>query len=520
MSSVQISAAQLGIIACMDKKNTRPDAPHPETKPKYPLAISAGSLAAVFSGCGDYESRRVLPGLMKGADTVTLCWLDGLVDGVTVSEDVLRPLTDMGRSIGAHSPAQLLELLERGAAYSYTVRRRTALDDAVSDLVNGYCAVCFDSLGEALTFDTRTKLTRSVNEPAVEKAIKGGKDAFVETLRTNTSLVRRKIRSPQLKISQEVVGRLSGTGVALLYIEGVAQQSVADEALRRISDIDIDGLLAAGDLEEYIVDAPRSPLPQLLHTERPDTFAMHLLNGRVGILVDGLPVGFLLPADLAAFMRVPEDSSMHFAVASMLTLLRWIALAISLLLPAAFVAISMYHQEMLPVKLLLSMTAAKQNVPFGAATEVVAMLIAFELLQEAGLRLPDPVGQTASIIGALIVGQSAVEAKVVSPIAVIVVALSGICGYTMPSQDLGGAVRLLRLLLVAVGAVMGLYGVIAGLALIIWYTAGLESFGKAYTAPFTGSDAGALARVLLKRPNSADKFRSRHLAGWNRRRQR
>ena len=241
---------------------------------------------------------------------------------------------------------------------------------------------------------------------------------------------------------------------------------------------------------------------------------------RDSILVDGLPVGFLLPADLAAFMRVPEDSSMHFAVASMLTLLRWIALAISLLLPAAFVAISMYHQEMLPVKLLLSMTAAKQNVPFGAATEVVAMLIAFELLQEAGLRLPDPVGQTASIIGALIVGQSAVEAKVVSPIAVIVVALSGICGYTMPSQDLGGAVRLLRLLLVAVGAVMGLYGVIAGLALIIWYTAGLESFGKAYTAPFTGSDAGALARVLLKRPNSADKFRSRHLAGWNRRRQR
>ena len=279
MSSVQISAAQLGIIACMDKKNTRPDAPHPESKPKYPLAISADGLAAVFSGCGDYESRRVLPGLMKGTDTVTLCWLDGLVDGVTVSEDVLRPLTDMGRSIGAHSPAQLLELLERGAAYSYTVRRRTALDDAVSDLVNGYCAVCFDSLGEALTFDTRTKLTRSVNEPAVEKAIKGGKDAFVETLRTNTSLVRRKIRSPQLKISQEVVGRLSGTGVALLYIEGVAQQSVADEALRRISDIDIDGLLAAGDLEEYIVDAPRSPLPQLLHTERPDTFAMHLLNG-------------------------------------------------------------------------------------------------------------------------------------------------------------------------------------------------------------------------------------------------
>lgn len=498
----------------------RRDLPHPEKKPKYNAQLVSGEIANIFAGCGDFEKRDVLPGLMKGEGSVTLCWLDGLVDGVTVSEDVLRPLTDMGRTIGSHSQADLMDLLERGAAYSYTVRRRNTLDNAVSDLVNGFCLICFDNLHEALAFDTRTKLTRSVSEPTVEKAIKGGKDAFVETLRTNTSLVRRKIRTPDLKITQSVAGRLSGTSVALLYIEGVAQQEVVNDALRRIKNIDIDGLLAAGDLEEYIVDSPRSPLPQLLHTERPDTFAMHLLDGRIGILVDGLPVGFLLPADLAAFMRVPEDSAMHFAVASMLTLLRWIALAVSLLLPAAFVAISMYHQEMLPVKLLLSMTAAKQNVPFGSATEVVAMLIAFELLQEAGLRLPDPVGQTASIIGALIVGQSAVEAKVVSPIAVIVVALSGICGYTMPSQDLGGSVRLFRLVLVAAAAALGLYGVITGMALIIWYTAGLESFGKAYTAPFTGSDSGALARVLLKRPNSANKFRSRHLSGQNRRRQR
>ena len=491
-------ASAAGIIGFMEEKNPRRDMPHPEKNPKYPGALELKNLSAVFSGCADFETRTVMPGLSRGMDCVTLCWLDGLVDGVTVSEDVLRPLTDMSRTIGAHTPQQLIELLERGAAY---------------------CLICFDAYHEALTFDTRTKLTRSVSEPTVEKAIKGGKDAFVETLRTNTSLVRRKLRTPSLKVEQAVVGRLSGTGVALLYIEGAAQQSVADEALRRIKDIDIDGLLAAGDLEEYIVDSPRSPLPQLLHTERPDTFAIHLLDGRIGILVDGLPVGFLLPADLAAFMRVPEDSAMHFAVASMLTLLRWIALAISLLLPAAFVAISMYHQEMLPVKLLLSMTAAKQNVPFNVATEVVAMLIAFELLQEAGLRLPDPVGQTASIIGALIVGQSAVEAKVVSPIAVIVVALSGISGYTMPSQDLGSAVRLFRLALVAAAAAMGLYGVITGMVLLIWYTAGLESFGKAYTAPFTGSDAGALARVLLKRPNRANKFRSRHLAGWNRRRQ-
>ena len=286
-----------------------------------------------------------------------------------------------------------MELCELGAVYGCTVRRRSSLDEAAGDLVKGCCLICFDALGEALSFEARTTLSRAVSEPAVEKAIKGGKDAFVETLRTNTSLVRRKLRTPELKLEQFTVGRLSGTAVALLYIEGVAKPEAAELAARRISEIDIDALLAAGDLEEYIVDSPRSPLPQLLHTERPDTFAIHLLDGRVGILVDGLPVGFLLPADLAAFMRVPEDSAMHFAVASMLTLLRWAALAISLLLPAAFVAISMYHQEMLPVKLLLSMTAAKQYVPFGAAAEVIAMLLAFELLQEAGCACRTPWGR-------------------------------------------------------------------------------------------------------------------------------
>ena len=246
---------------------------------------------------------------------------------------------------------------------------------------------------------------------------------------------------------------------------------------------------------------------------------MHLLDGRVGILVDGLPLGFVLPGGLAAFMRVPEDSADHFLVASMLTLLRWAALFLSLCLPAAFVAISMYHQEMLPVKLLLSMTAAKQFVPFGVAAEVIAMLLSFELLQEAGLRLPDPVGQTASIIGALIVGQSAVEAKVVSPIAVIVVALAGICGYVMPSRDLGAALRLCRLIFVLAAVFMGLYGLMAALALLILHLSTLESFGAPYTAPFTDREGPGALTGLIKRPNSSDKFRSPHLAGRNKRRQ-
>lgn len=479
--------------------------------------LSLAAIREVFSGCADFECRAVLPGL-EGGRALAVCWVDGLADGGSISDDILRPLTEQARAEGL-SERSLLDLLERGGVYSSTVRRRTQACDVVTDLLAGFCCLVADGAGAALSFEVRSKATRSISPPSVEKSIKGGKDAFVETLRVNTSLVRRKLRTPELHLTETVVGRRSGTNVAVMHVEGVAKDGLADEVLRRIDAIDIDGLLSAGDLEEYIVDDPRSPFPQLLHTERPDAFAMHLLDGRVGILVDGLPVGFVLPAGLAAFMRVPEDSADHFLVSSMLTLLRWVALFLSLCLPAAFVAVSMYHQEMLPVKLLLSMTAAKQFVPFSVAAEVIAMLLSFELLQEAGLRLPDPVGQTASIIGALIVGQSAVEAKVVSPIAVIVVALAGICGYVMPSRDLGSAVRLCRLLFVLAAVLMGLYGLVAALALLILHLACLDSFGAPYTAPFTDRDGPGALTGLIKRPNRADKFRSPHLVGWNRRRQ-
>ena len=479
--------------------------------------LSIAAIREVFSGFADFECRGVLPGLDSGAG-VFVCWVDGLADGEAIAEDILRPLTEPVRAEGL-TERRLLDLLERGGVYSSTVRRRTELPDVVTDLLAGFCALISDGAALALSFEVRSKATRSISSPSVEKSIKGGKDAFVETLRVNTSLVRRKLRTPELHLTETTVGRRSGTRVAVMHVEGVAKDGIVDEVMRRLDAIDIDGLLTAGDLEEYIVDSPRSPFPQLLHTERPDAFAAHLLDGRVGVLVDGLPLGFVLPAGLAAFMRVAEDSADHFLVASMLTLLRWVALFLSLCLPAAFVAISMYHQEMLPVKLLLSMTAAKQYVPFGVAAEVIAMLLSFELLQEAGLRLPDPVGQTASIIGALIVGQSAVEAKVVSPIAVIVVALAGICGYVMPSRDLGSAVRLCRLLFVLVAVLLGLYGLMGALALLILHLATLESFGAPYTAPFTDRDAPGALIGLIKRPNSSDKFRSPHLAGRNKRRQ-
>ena len=259
------------------------------------------------------------------------------------------------------------------------------------------------------------------------------------------------------------------------------------------------------------MDRPGSPFPPLLHTERPDRFATELLAGRVGLLVDGLPLGFLLPATMAAFMKVAEDRAQNFLLVSGLMLLRWLSTAISVLFPALLVAVSMFHQEMIPTKLLLSMIEAKQKVPFSVAVEVLTMLVAFELLMEAGIRLPDPVGDTVSIIGALIVGQSAVEAQVVSPITVIVVATTAICGFTQPSRDMGGALRIFRFVMVILSVFFGLFGIAAGLAGLVWYLCTIESFGVPYTAPLSEGGFRDSLAALFQFPLPALKRREQIL---------
>ena len=444
--------------------------------------------------------------------------MDGLVSAETISRDVLRPLTDAARLHAGDGDA-LMEQILRGAVWACGAQRCTEMDTLVKALLSGSCAVVFDGPGTAVTFEVRANNTRAVSQPTVEKTVKGGKDAFVEVLRTNTALVRRRLRDPALKLLQFTVGRKSGTPVAVMYLDGVANPDTLAELRRRLEAIDIDGLTAAGNLEQYLADSPDSPFPLFLHTERPDRFAAELLAGRIGILADGLPMGFLLPATLAKFMQVAEDRAQHFLVASGLTVLRWISALLSALFPAILVAVSMYHQEMIPTKLLLSMIEAKQNVPFSEAVEVLTMLVAFELLMEAGIRLPDPVGDTVSIIGALIVGQSAVEARVVSPITVIVVATSAICGFTLPSRDLGAALRLVRFGMVLLAVFLGLYGISVGLALLVWYLSSLESFGVAYTSPMAEGGFRAVLYGLLRPPLRVTKLREAALHTPDRRNQ-
>ncbi len=443
----------------------------------------------VFRGCDDFMLREI--DLGRRGSRGWVCWLDGCVSSGLLGESVLRPLS---RLEGRTGPECLTAAL-RGGVFAPDAKLRRRTEDAAADLAAGCAALLFPGTGAALTLEVRTDAARSVETPAIEKSVLGAKDAFVETLRVNVSLLRRRSPVPALKLRQVRVGRRAPVTAAVLYMEGTGAEARAETVLRRLEALEVPGLPAAGALERALCPPPRGSFPRLIHTERPDRFLQELLSGRVGVLADGLPVGFLLPASLRDLLSVEEDRARHASVAAALGLLRRLALLLSLLLPAVYVAAAMYHPEMIPATLLRSLIRAKEAVPFSTPAEVLGMLVAFELLQEAGIRLPEPVGQTVSVIGALIVGQSAVEAKVLSPIVIIVAALAGIGSYAQPSQELGAAIRLWRFALTVLAAVLGLFGVMAGTMVLLWRLCDTEDLGLCYLG---GGDGSPLRRLRKK----------------------
>ena len=305
---------------------------HPEKEPKYPEKISSDNLKSIYSNCSDFEMRKIDVGL-EGDIFVHVCWLDGVVTGGFVGEYIIRPLTQVLRAGKARNEKECIRLILQGSVYSYSVKGRKEMDDLVSDISHGLCAIVFDNEQVALCFEVRSTSVRSISEPTLEKSLKGSKDSFVETLRINTSLVRRRISSPSLKLFESKLGRKSDTMVSVMYVEGAANTEVIAALARRLDEIDVDALLAVGTIEESIVDYPRSPFPQLIHTERPDRFAMYLMDGRVGILVDGIPVGLVLPVSFGEFMKVTGDSNMNYLVSTALTLLRYLGVCGSINVP-------------------------------------------------------------------------------------------------------------------------------------------------------------------------------------------
>ena len=460
--------------------------------------VDGRALTAQFEDAADFETRKVL----CGGQLLTVLFLDGLTSGGDIAEQVVRPLAQMTDE--AREEVLYTRALQ-GGVWCASVKEPESTQQAAELLVNGFCVILFPKSGKALGCEVKTGEKRSPSPPETENTVKGAKDAFTETLRTNTSLVRRHLRTPGLRLTETVIGKRTLTKVTVCWIDRLTDPELPRRMQERLSSIDIDGALSPAAIEEYVTGSRRTAFPLLEYTERTDHFCQGLLDGQVGLLADGLPLGYLAPVGLGRLMRSPEDRATDFFSASILRLLRYAALGVSLLLPALYAAMAMFHQQMLPTKLLLSIIESKQNVPFSTLLEVLGLLCAFELLQQAGLHLPQAVGTAVSIIGGLVVGTAAVDAKLVSPAALIVTASSGICGFTLPNRELSDAVRLWRFVLTVLAGLWGLFGVTVGLLLLLTELAGLESLGRSYLSPFGRAEVkGALVRPRLVRQKWRD----------------
>lgn len=500
-------------------KGKKGNHPHPRRQPRFSQPLSLQAVEGVFQDCVDFQKREVF---LCGDPNrrLTACFIIGMAKTERLNDYILRPLAQ-DETLILCPEEQLFSLLEHGALYNITAQRKEDLDSVVQELIAGSCALFLPGSQAVLTLAIPTEEKRSVSEPENEPALKGARDSFVETVRTNTSLVRRRLRAPELKVKEHIVGRQSLTPVDVLWLDGTADPHTVELIGQRLDQMDIDGIEAAGNLEEYLTDPWNSPFPRMPYTQRPDRFCQGLLDGRVGILCDGLPFGYLAPGTMEEFFKTAQDRAFHYMVASMLSLVRYFCMGVTLLLPGLYIALVTFHPEAIPVKLAASIVAAKESVPFSTVFEVLIMLLAFEVLQEAGLRLPSPIGATVSILGGLVVGNAAVEAHIVSPAVLIAVAIAGVAGYTVPSQDFAGALRLWRFLLAALASVAGTVGLAVGCAALIYHLAGLESFGVPYLAPFTtGAQFSEGQPDLVRPPLSAMKWRHGAVRTRNRRNQR
>ena len=448
----------------------------------------AAELRALFGGSADVAERQITAGGQK----LDVLFLDGLTSGGDIAEQVLRPLM---QTVQPGSMQAVLAQAEQARVYCAVAERVTAPEDAADKLLHGYCVVVFPGTGAALCFETKTDTRRGPSAPESENTVKGAKDAFTETMRINTSLLRRHLRSAQLRFVQKTVGLRSQTAVTVCFLADLTDPALVRRMEQRLAAIDIDGMLTPASVEEYVTGSRKTAFPLLQYTERPDTFCQGLLNGQVGLLVDGLPLGYLAPVDLGILMKSTEDRAVDYISATCLRVLRYLALLAALLLPGLYVAMATYHQEMIPTKLLLAIIDSKQEVPFDTVFEVIGLLAAFELLQEAGLHLPQAIGTAVSIIGGLAVGTTAVDARLISPAALIVAASAGICGFTLPSRDLSDAIRVWRFALAILAGVGGLFALTAGGVLLLIHLSGLTSLDVSYLTPF--SDARA-ARAILR----------------------
>jgi spore germination protein KA len=461
---------------------------------------------------------RELRGGPAGHLKIAVIYTDGLADDKLITNFILESFTIDAKEIPAapeaqleHNPiAYLKNLVNLG-----DIREATDLDDVVITVLSGDTAILVDGEDTGILADTRGWRDRGVTEPSSQTVVRGPREGFSETLRTNTALIRRKIKDSNLWMETMRIGRVTKTDVSIMFINGIANEKVVQEVRTRLQRIDIDGILESGNIEELIQDVTYTPFPTMFHTERPDAVAGGLLEGRVAILVDGTPFVLTVPALFAQFFQASEDYYQHSDFSSILRILRYVSFFIALVAPSVYIAITTFHQEVLPSPLLLGLAAQREGVPFPAFIEALVMEITFEILREAGVRMPRSIGQSISIVGTLVIGQAAVEAGLVSPAMVIIVSITAIANFVFPAFNMAITIRLLRFPLMGLAASFGLYGITIGLIAIVLHLCSLRSFGVPYMSPFGPFVAADQKDAILRFPIWGNQTRPRFISQKN-----
>jgi len=429
-------------------------------------------------------------------------YIDGLVDVAGIADNVLKSLTLEAREVDLVDLRQLtMDTIRESAVTISEVKEVQSFEQMLKNLLLGDTIILVQGLETALIVSARSStMLRAVEEPATEAVIRGPREGFVETLRVNTALLRRKLKTPKFRFEELTIGEVTHTPVAVAYLDGIADKQLINEVKERLGRIKIDGILETGYLEEFIQDAPFSPFPTVQTTERPDSVAASLLEGRVAIIVEGTPLVMVVPATFIQFMQSSEDYYQTFLFILAIRIIRYMSFFISLYLPSLYIAITTFHQEMLPTALALSLAAARQGVPFPAFIEALIMEVAFEVLREAGLRLPRPIGQSVSIVGALVIGEAAARAGIVSPVMVIIVSTTAIASFTIPGFSFGIAVRLFRFPIMVLAATLGFFGLMMGGFMIFVHMASLRSFGVPYLAPIAPANWAGQKDLVVRAP--------------------
>lgn len=469
------------------------------------------AIRQAFSNCDDLKFRKLSIG-RNGKITGFVCYIE-----VNTGNNMVNVLGRMIAYLEGLPEEQIVETVKGNAFALSDANPLESVEEAVRGVLIGDAVLFIDGFAGALKIPDQGYPNRGIGEADTEKVVRGSSESFAESEKANTALIRKRVRNANLKVKEFQVGVRSFTNVALVYIEGLADPTLIEEAHRRLTEYEIDGVLDSGVMEQLAEESWISPFPQFQSTRRPDRAAMEVLNGKVVVLVDNSPIALLLPADVNSFLKTTDDYYNRFHMATFARVLRYVSAFFALTLPGLYLAVTNFHTQILPTPLLLSFWEARIGVPFPAALEVLLMELSFELLREAGVRLPGAMGNTIGIVGGLIIGQAAVDANLVSPIVVIVVAFTALCSFAIPNEEFAFSFRILKFLLIGLSAWLGFFGFLIGLFMVLVHMAGLKSFNTPYLSPYVGAQLNGYEdekdsivrfplRMLWKRPIYANRY--------------